>query len=664
MNIRNKHVISMILFIAVISVSFCNVQPASAATMNIQQSSYYNTTSFSLNDQIQNIIDSAKDGDTLTFMGKYYGNLSLIIKKSLNLITNVNTTVTGDTSGQPVFFVTGSGSRWTNITGFNIKSTNEAISVKNTSNVTVSKNTVTSTKGTGIKVSGSTGVTVKKNTVSSSQTGVSVRNSQNSTIKNNNVKNSAINGVEIENSHDIKVSNNNISFSNKHGTSIANSQNIDLEGNDIEHVQNNGVNLIYTDSVILNNNTISNNGVHGVYLGINVKNTQIAYNIITNNLKYGIELDGSGSTTNITNTDITNNTISGNKIGIDVNSGTDNLNIIQNAITKNKGNDEDSGIGINFGWGYKESTTLSVYYNVITDNERREVCASDYSKKTSIGYNWYGSDDPRQVRVCPYVSSEYVNWMTTESNGKFTTIFYGADGQVATLLPNFDIIYQLNNGKKVRVTVKNGVATVTFPSSEYKLTGNLLTIQTTSQKKQMSLDDEEVKEILKYLNQNNGNNGNGNNGNGNNGNGDNGNGNGGNNSNGNGNNGNGNGSSGTGGNNGNGNSNNGNTNTPGNNGQINNGNSGGNTAQSSSTSSSSYSGSPKLERTSAQIDGAAEEAQSTSSQDQASDQTKTAQEILLDNVNPNLWSIVALVLLIATIVVVYYRKEIELMYRK
>jgi cobalamin biosynthesis Mg chelatase CobN len=238
--------------------------------------------------------------------------------------------------------------------------------------------------------------------------------------------------------------------------------------------------------------------------------------------------------------------------------------------------------------------------------------------------------------------------VTTESNGKFTTVFYGADGQIASLLPNFDIIYQLNNGKKVRVTVKNGVATVTFPSSEYKLTGNLLTIQTTSQKKQMSLDDDEVKEILKYLNQNNGNNGNGNNGNGNNGNGNNGNGNGG---------------SGTGGNNGNGNSNNGNTNTPGNNGQVSNGNSGGSTSQSPSTSSSSSSGSTKLERTSAQLDGG-EAAQSTSSQNQASDQSKTAQEILLDNVNPNLLSIVALVLLIAAIVVVYYRKEIELMYRK
>lgn len=643
LNIRTKPIMLMILFIAVISVSFCNIQPASATTMNIQSSTYYNTTSVTLNVQIQKLIDSAKDGDTLNFLGKYYGNLTLIINKSLNLITNVNTTVTGDKSGRSVFLVTGRGSKWANITGFSVKSINDGISVENTSNVKVSKNTVTSTKGTGIKVSGSTSVVVEKNTVSSSQTGVSVKNSKNSTIQTNNVKNSIKNGVEIQNSHDIKVSNNNISFSNKHGTSIANSQNIDLEGNDIEQGQMNGVNLIDTDGVTLNNNKINKNGVHGVYLDTNVKNTQITHNTINNNLKCGIELDGSGSTT-----DIINNTISENKIGIDINSETDNLNIISNTITKNKGNDEDSGIGINFGWGYKESSTLSVNYNAIFGNDRREICASDYSKKTSIGYNWYGSDDPRQIRVCPYVSSKYVNYVTTESKGNFTTVFYGADGQVATNIPNFDIVYQLNNGKKVRVTVKNGVATITFLSSEYQLKNNQLLIQTSSQKKIMLLDDDLVKEIVKYLNdQNKGNNGNG----------DNGNGNGGNNSNGNGDNGKGNGGSGTGGNNGN-------TNTPGNNGQINNGNSGGSTGQSSSTSSSSSSGSTKLERTSAHIDGTGEAAQSTSSQNQASDQSKTAQEILLDNVNPNLWSIVALVLLIAAIVVVYYRKEIELMYRK
>lgn len=644
LDIKTKPIILTILFITVMSVSLFNAEPVSAAIINIQPSSY-NTTNVSLNDQIQELIDSAKDGDTLTFIGKYYENLSLIINKSLNIITNVNTTVTGDTSGQPVFLVVGRGSKWTNITGFKIKSVNDGIYVKNASNVTISKNTVTSTKGTGIKVSGSTGATVKKNTVTSSQTGVSVENSKNSTIDNNNVKNSVNNGVEIQNSHDIKVSNNNISFSKKHGTSIANSQNIDLEGNDIEYQQNNGVNLICTNGVTLNNNTISNNGVNGVYFDTNVKNTQISYNIITNNLKYGIELDRSGSTTSITN-----NTISGNVVGIDISSETDYLNIIQNSITYNKGYEENTGIGINFGWGYKESSSMVVIYNAIFGNDRKEVCASDYSKKTSIGYNWYGSDDPRQVRVCPYVSSKYVNWKTFESNGKYTTVFYGADGQVATMLPNFEITYQLNNGRKVKVTVKNGVATVTFPSSEYQLTDNLLIIKALFQEKKMPLSDAEVKEILKYQNksQNNGNNGNGDNGNGNGGNS-----------------GNGNGGNGNNGNGGSGDNNNGNSNNPGNNGQIDNGNSGGSTGQSQSTSSSDSSGSTTLERNSAQLNGAGETSQSASTQQNNDQQSKTAQEILVDTVNnPNLGSIIALVLLIASIVVVYYRKEIELMYRK
>lgn len=634
---KTKPIMLMILFIAMISVSFFNFEPVSAATIKIQPSSYYNTTDISLNDQIQKLINSAKDGDTLDFIGKYYGNLSLIISKSLNIVSNVNTTVSGDSSGNSVFLVTGNSSKWTNITGFNIKSVNNGITVNSASNITVSNNTVSSSKGTGIKVSKSSGVKVKNNTVTSSKTGISISNSSHSSIQGNKVKKSTNNGIDIQQSHEITVSNNDVSYNGKHGTSIANSNNIDLERNNIENNQNNGLNLINTNNIQINNNTISNNQIHGVYFDTNVKNTQITYNTITNNLKSGIELDGSGS-----NTKINYNSISGNAIGINVNSHTDNLEIGQNSIIFNKGYDEDSGIGINFGGNYVGSSTMTISSNAIYGNDRREVCASDIGTKVNIGYNWYGSDASWQVRVCPYITANLITWATTESNGQYTTVFYAGD-QVASTLPDFDLTYQLNNGTKVTVTVKNGIAKVKFPSNEYKSTGNKLTVQAAIQKKIMSIIDEEVQNILNYQNQNNANNGNkggsGDNGKGNNGNGK------------------GNGNS----NNGNGNSNgntNGNGNPPGNTGQIANGNAGGSSGQSGSTS--------KLERNSAMLDGAGEAAQSSSNQNKASDQqTKKAQEILLDNVNnPNLWSVVALVILIVAIIMLYYRKEIELMCRK
>lgn len=618
---RNKPVVLLILFIAMISISFFNVDPVSAATIKIEPSSYYNTTHISLNDQIQKLINSAKDGDTINFIGKSYVNLSLIIKKSLNIVTYVNTTVSGDSSGNSVFLVTGTRSKWTNITGFSIKSVNDGIIVTNASNITISKNVVSSSKGTGIKVSKSSGVKVKNNKVTSSKTGISVSNTHHSSIQGNKVTKSTNNGIEIQESHDVTVSNNCVSSSGKHGTSIANSKNVDLERNDIENNQNNGLNLLNTNNVQINNNTISYNQVHGIYFDNNVKNTQITYNAITNNLKSGIELDGSGSTTTINN-----NVINENAIGINVNSHTDNLNIGRNTISYNKGNDEDSGVGINFGINYVGSSTMVISSNAIFGNDRREVCAGDISTKINIGYNWYGSDASWQVKVCPYVTANLIKWETTESNGQYTTVFYAGD-QVASMLPDFDVTYQLNNGTKVTVTVKNGVAKVKFPSNEYKSSGNQLTVQAAVQKKIMKIIDEEVQNIQYYQNQNNGDN-NGNKG------------------------GKGNGNKGK---NGNGNGDNGNT--PGNTGQIANGNKGGSSGQ--------FGSKTRLERNGAMLDGEGTAVQSSSSQSQASKQSKTAQEVLLDNVNnPNLWSVVALVLLIAAIVVVYYRKEIELMYRK
>ena len=618
------------------SISFFNVVPVSASTIQIQPSSYYNTNHGSLNDQIQIIINSAKNGDTINFMGKYYGNLSLIINKSLNIISKVNTTVSGDLSGQPVFLVIGSKSKWTNITGLNIKSANDGISIQNTNNVTVSKNSVSSTKGTGIKVSKSTGVKIKNNVVTSSKTGISVSNSKNNNIQNNTVKKSVKSGVEIQKSQDVVVVNNSIVSSGEHGASISGSTNVDLEGNKIESNQKNGVNLINTNNIIVNNNTIRYNTLNGIYFDKNVKNTQITLNNIYHN-KCGIELFNSASYTKINR-----NIIDWNPTGNDVNSKTDHLDMSYNLITNSKEDKGGSsnGVGINIGSGFEKSSTFTVHDNAIYGSGKWEIEAGDSADTgINIGYNWYGSDDPSQVRVCPKVTKNLITWGFVDSNGLYSVVFFeGSDGtQFATGLSGFDVTFQMNKGTKIKETVQNGTASTSISSRDYQLTGNVLTITAVFEQLQEDISDAEAKENVASQNQNNS--GNGDNGKGN---GDNGNGTGNN----------GNGGDGPG-NNGNGNNNgnsNGNENTP--------GNTGGSSGQSGSSS--------KLERNSAMLDGAGEVGKSSSSQNQANNQqSKTAQEILLDNVNnTNLWSIVALVMLIAAIIVVYYRKEIELMYRK
>lgn len=618
LNIRTKFALTMILFIAVISVSFVNVEPVSAATINVLPLSYYNTAHTSLNDQIHKLISSAKNGDTLNFLGKSYGDLSLIINKSLNIISNVNTTVLGDSTGQPVFLVTGSGSRWTNITGFKIKSVNDGISINNACNITVSKNSVSSTKGTGIKVSKSTGVKIKNNTVTSSQTGISVSNTKSSNINGNKIKKSVKNGVEIQKSQTVTVSNNSISASGNHGTLIAGSNNIDLENNDIVSSQKNGINLINTNNVKINNNTICYNTFNGIFFDINVKNTQITFNNINHNQKCGIELFNSASYTKINK-----NNIDSNPTGIDVNFKTDDLDMSQNLITKS------DGVGINIGSGYKGSSTFTVHDNAIFGSGKWEIWAGESpAPDINIGYNWYGSDDPSQVRLCPKVAKNLISWRYTAVDGVYSLVFVEGDSgnQFAMGLSGFDVGFQMNNAAKVTQTVKNGTAATSFSSTEYNLTNNRITFIPGYQNVTVTLSNAEYKNAVDSQNQNNNDNGHDGDVIGDDDNGDIGNG-----------------------------------KSQSNGQQVNNENS----AQSASTSNTDSSGSNKLQRNSAVLDGASE-SQFTSGQSQTTkQQSKNSQELLLDNVNnPNFWSIISLILLIAAVILVYYGNDIKSMYKR
>jgi parallel beta-helix repeat protein len=631
LNMKTKFTMAMILFIAVISISFVSVEPVSAATINVQPSSYYNTGHTSLNDQIQNIINSAKNGDTLNFLGKSYGNLSLVIDKSLNIISRVNTTVSGDSTGQPVFLVKGSGSRWTNITGFNIKSVNDGISVQNAYNITISKNSVSSSKGTGIKVSNSNGVKVIKNNITSSQTGISVSNTKNSNVQGNKVKKSVKNGVEIQKCHDIKLVNNTVSSSGKDGALIANSQNIDVETNDMESSQNNGINLINTNHVDVNNNTIRYNKLNGIYFDKNVINTIITLNKINHN-HYGIELWNSGSYTKINS-----NILDWNFMGIDVNSKSDHLNISQNIITNSKKYEGSSeGVGINIGSGYEGSSTFTVSDNAIYGSGKWEIDAVD-SALTSIdiGYNWYGSDNPNDVRVCHKVAKNLITWELVNSFGVYSAIFMGEGTQFATGLSGFDVTFQMNNGTTVTVTVKNGTATYSFPSSQYSKKENKVTVKATYQTKHQTVSAVLSKNIVDYQDQN------------------------------------GNGGGDTPGGGGGDTPGGGGGDTPGGGGGTPGGGGGtpgdnnGKSGQSGSTSTTDT-GSNNIQKNSAMLDGSGQSAQSSAGQSQTSQKkSKTAQEVLMDTVNnPNLWSIVGLMLLIVATVVIYYRKEIEMMYKK
>jgi parallel beta-helix repeat protein len=469
--IKKKPVLILILLFAMICINIFCTSAVSAATIKINSSSDYKTTNNSLNEQIQSIINSAKSGDTLEFLGKSYGNLSLIINKSLNIISLVKTVISGNSSNNSIFLVTGSGSRWTNITGFNLQTQNgKGIIVQNTSNIKISKDNVSSTNGTGIIIAGSNGVNIENSSVSKSQTGISVTNSKNINITNNSIQNNKGDGIGVGNSQNLNVSKNSVSSNGNYGTSIEKSQNISMQNNSIENNGNNGVSMKDTNKIHINGNNINGNQGDGIYFDENVNNTQIASNNINYNVGTGIELDKSGI-----NTLIVNNVITGDLIGVDINDQTDNLIIRSNIITDSIDNGDDtSGVGINIGSNYVNSPTFNVYDNYVVGNQRREVIVGDPTKTVKFGANWYGFNNGGNI--CPYLRTGFLNFQLSVSNFGITGTFTESSGSVATGLPTINVNLKLN-GNFLSANVINGIANAKFPASDYKLHNNVVTAQ-------------------------------------------------------------------------------------------------------------------------------------------------------------------------------------------
>ena len=375
----------------------------SAATIKINSSSDYNTTNSSVNEQIQSEINSAKSGDTVEFLGKFYGNSSLVISKSLNIISLVHTVISSNSINSPVFLITGCGSRWTNITGFNIESSNgNGIVVQDTTNIIISKNNIISGNGTGIVVTGSNGVNIENNTISNSQTGLSVTNSKNINVTNNSIKNSYNDGIDVDNSQNLDINKNSAYSNGNYGIYTDNSQNLSMQNNSIENNENNGVNLEDTNEILINNNNINANQGNGIYFDKNVNDTQITSNNINSNDGTGIELDKSGA-----DTLIDSNIINNDLIGIDIDSSSDNLIIKNNTITGSIYNGgEDSGVGINIGIDYTYSKTLDVTDNNLVDNQQKEVILDDPTQTVKFGANWYGSNYRWGCNICPFLQTE------------------------------------------------------------------------------------------------------------------------------------------------------------------------------------------------------------------------------------------------------------------
>ena len=261
-------------------------------------------------DTIQQAIDKANPGDTILITGKNYVHCHIIINKQLNIISEVNTTMSpcpSQKSGSGslgVFYITSQASN-TIIKGFTINNDLEddgytvppyGIYNNGANNLIISDCTINSKYGEAILIKNGKHNLIINNTLTKSINGIKIENTENTIIAQNIIANNSQSGVKVGE----KVNNTSIDYNiiteNLYGINISSSENLNITNNKIYDNRNNkdqsrateGVG-IYTNCNITNNiirgNYISENGMYGIFNDYRARNLKDQYvQIVDQNL--------------------------------------------------------------------------------------------------------------------------------------------------------------------------------------------------------------------------------------------------------------------------------------------------------------------------------------------------------------------------------------------
>ena len=433
-NFMKKNKNKIFLSLIIILLFSLTLNTATAKAININDASSYNQTDLSLSEQIQAIINNANAGDTINFLGNYYKDLTLIINKNINIISKVGTTISNsnlNSSQNTIFFINGSSSSGTNISGFNLINNN--------------------TNGNGITINNTKNIKVAKNNIKADNSGVYVDKGSNITVNDNNITKSE-KGVYIKNSKDINIEKNSISENNE-GISVENTNNTNIKSNAITKSEKNGITIKNTRKTVIGSNSITQNKKNGIY-SYNTVNTQITSNNIKKNVESGILTEGY-----LKDLIMKGNNVSGNYYGIRLNS------IDNSGLTMRSNSINNNYQGLSFGSNYEDHSSKDISSNDISQNEDKDVDAreSKYDGNLKIGPNWYGANEYGYVNICHKIDTNLIQFKFVKNgNGKYTaTLTY--NGIIMSDLPQMNLLIEVN-GKTMWVTLNGGEADVDLGS--------------------------------------------------------------------------------------------------------------------------------------------------------------------------------------------------------
>ena len=394
LNLEIKHFIYAIFLIVLIfsligSVSSAEVDDADLTSDNtmeiiesnddvqnernfISSSSSYNIDSSLSNDEIQTIFDNSKSGDTLLFNDKSYNNISIVVDKKLNIVSNKNSKIYTSSSiskkAKDMGIEDSFGFYFTQLaSGSTLKglvflgNSDYDIIVEKGSNITIADNTISGGKKAGILLSNSKYLNIKNNTIKSNYDGIMLNNLNRSNFTNNRI------------------------FSNSH-------DGIFMKGTVLNNITN---------------NRIYKNGLDGVHLE-DSKVNNISKNNITDNGGSGLRMEGY-----TTRNKIMSNNISSNVVNIFVNSYSTEDTITHNTLMYAKVGPskyltpDNVGCAILFGYGFNSDkySKMNYEYNSVGFNDYWDAKAEIGRPPVNIGSNWYFDNDGNYGlgHICPLV---------------------------------------------------------------------------------------------------------------------------------------------------------------------------------------------------------------------------------------------------------------------
>ena len=409
-----------VLFICVIALCVISTVSASDtpdnATISPTIGSSYQISSDLSNDEIQTMFDNARD--EFVFTDKEYKNISLVVDKKLNIVSNKNSKI--HTLDQITDRAKNLG--LSNSFGFYFTS--------HSSGSILSGLTIISNSDYGVVVDSSDNTTIRNVVVQNGKTGILVKNSNNVGVLFNNISKVTGNGIHLENVKRSTISKNTVSYSKRSGIHLSN---------------------IYYCNVT--NNTVHHNGFNGISLFNKTTGNIIKYNLAYENPN-GIYINS------ISSYDVINaNTFTNNKRHTDYELGA-----------------FESGNGLLFGADFKtakegSSSRLEVKYNVLTHNEGYQAKNNPELPVFKLGDNWFDSTDDANTFVCPMLLAGIMKMGTFSIKNGIGLQMYDTNGKAVNEFGTFDIKVNIN-GNQYTAKFVNGKAIIDAnldPDTEYEV---------------------------------------------------------------------------------------------------------------------------------------------------------------------------------------------------